>query len=485
MADHDQSLSLQELPPHLIIEILNSNRLSGTDLAFLEQSCKTFGGRSIHGLFPPNFRSMVDFAAFQLCSLNPLFASLPSNASNELFNRCGANWKRVLRFLQSIKQSSNMAETSSGNMQITTGRYHTLLIKDSSVYCCGFNPYGVLAQGHGIPFCNALTQINFPISSIKVSHISASHNHAAFVMKSREVFTCGSNSYSCCGHGEEVGQSIFRPKLVEALKEVPCKQVATGGSFTLFLTEKGQVYTCGINTHGQLGHGDTVAEPIPKLVHEEDMGCVVQIAAGPSFSLAVTDDGKVYSFGSGSNFCLGHGQQQNELQPREIEAFNGVHVVSVAAADEHVVGLDSSGFVYTWGNGYCGALGHGDESDMMTPELVHSLKGHLAVQVCARKRKTLVLVDDGSVYGFGWMGFGSLGFSDKGSSDKVLKSQVVESLRGHHVCQISTGMYHTVVVTNKGIVLGFGDNERTQLGHGSLKGFLNPIDIIVPEKDPY
>ncbi|KAJ4961257.1 hypothetical protein NE237_021167 [Protea cynaroides] len=476
MANHDQlSNSLQELPLHLIIEILNSDRLSATDLACLEQTCQIFGGSSSNGLFPPHkFQSLVDFAAFQLCSSHQIFSSLPSNASNELLNRCGGNWKRVLRFLQSIHQSSDM--------KVTTGRYHTILIKDSTVYCCGYNPFGALALGPGITLCGALTQINFPTSSTTVSHISSSYNHAAFLMQSGEVFTCGDNSSSCCGHGE-VGESITRPKLVEALKGIPCKQVATGLSFTMFLTEKGHVYTCGINTYGQLGHGDTQAESMPKLVQLlKDMGCVVvQIACGASFSLAVTDDGKVYSFGTGSNFCLGHGQQRNELLPLEIEAFKGVHVVGVAAAEEHVVGLDSSGFVYTWGNGYCGALGHGDESDKMIPELVQSLKGHLAVQVCARKRKTLVLMDDGSVFGFGWMGFGSLGFSGKGTSDKVMNSQVIENLRGHHVCQISTGMYHTVVVTNKGLVLGFGDNERVQLGLGSLKGCLKPTEMIVPE----
>ena len=38
--------------------------------------------------------------------------------------------------------------------------------------------------------------------------------------------------------------------------------------------------------------------------------------------------------------------------------------------------------VYTWGKGYCGALGHGDEIDKTTPEILSSLKSHLAVQVC-------------------------------------------------------------------------------------------------------
>jgi len=37
--------------------------------------------------------------------------------------------------------------------------------------------------------------------------------------------------------------------------------------------------------------------------------------------------------------------------------------------------------VYTWGKGYCGALGHGDEIEKTTPEMLTSLKNQLAVQV--------------------------------------------------------------------------------------------------------
>ncbi|OMP04669.1 Regulator of chromosome condensation, RCC1 [Corchorus olitorius] len=219
-------------------------------------------------------------------------------------------------------------------------------------------------------------------------------------------------------------------------------QVAAGLNFTVFLARQGHVYTCGTNTHGQLGHGDTQDRPTPKMVGSlEGVGTVVQIAAGPSYVLAVTDNGSVYSFGSGANFCLGHGEQQNELQPRPIQTFKrkGIHILRVSAGDEHVVALDSSGYVYTWGKGYCGALGHGDEIDKTLPEPLISLKSQLAVQVCARKRKTFVLVDGGSVYGFGWMGFWSLGFPDRGASDKVMKPRILDSLRGHRVSQISTG----------------------------------------------
>ena len=101
------------------------------------------------------------------------------------------------------------------------------------------------------------------------------------------------------------------------------------------------------------------------------------------------------------------------------------------------------------------------------------------MQVCARKRKTFVLTDEGSVFAFGWMGFGSLGFSDRGSSDKVMKPRILDSLKSHYVSQISTGLYHTVGITNRGLVFGFGDNERAQLGHEKIRGCLKPTEIAV------
>ncbi|PQP98587.1 uncharacterized protein Pyn_24272 [Prunus yedoensis var. nudiflora] len=137
--------------------------------------------------------------------------------------------------------------------------------------------------------------------------------------------------------------------------------------------------------------------------------------------------------------------------------------------------------LYTWGEGYCGALGHGDEIDKTTPELMNRLKSYLAVQVCARKRKTFVLADIHSVYGCGWMGFGSLGFPDRGISDKILSLPILESLRAHHVSQISTGLYHTVALTSHGQIFGFGDNERAQLRHVTLRGCLEPTEIFVQE----
>lgn len=79
------------------------------------------------------------------------------------------------------------------------------------------------------------------------------------------------------------------------------------------------------------------------------------------------------------------------------------------------------------------------------------------------------------------MGFGSLGFPDRGASDKILSPRLLGSLKGHCISQVSTGLYHTVAVTKRGRIFGFGDNERAQLGHDSLRGCLEPTEIFVQQ----
>ncbi|KAH1087085.1 hypothetical protein GYH30_018563 [Glycine max] len=144
------------------------------------------------------------------------------------------------------------------------------------------------------------------------------------------------------------------------------------------------------------------------------------------------------------------GRNRNEL---------GLAMVSSMMTCSHVLYKNSEGkiCIYTWGKGYCGALGHRDEIEKTTPELLTSLKNQLVVQVCARKRKTFVLVN------------------------YVLKPRILDTLRAHHVSQISTGLYHTVVITSRGQIFGFGDNERAQLGHDTLRSCLKPTQIFIKD----
>jgi len=114
MADRGRTFSIEELPAHLILEILSSGKLSSSDLACLETTCRMFRGSQ--GTYPNKFRSMIEFAAFHLCKAHSIFSSLPLNSRKDLVDRCGGCWKKVLRFLQSVEQSAGTVETSAGNV---------------------------------------------------------------------------------------------------------------------------------------------------------------------------------------------------------------------------------------------------------------------------------------------------------------------------------------------------------------------------------
>ncbi|XP_056862267.1 uncharacterized protein LOC108833521 [Raphanus sativus] len=88
---------------------LPSGRLNAVDILSSELTSKVFGG-SYGLLYPFKFRSLDDYAVSQLCSVQPVYVGIGLTTQKELFANCEGNWKRLLRFLQSVEQSSDMVE---------------------------------------------------------------------------------------------------------------------------------------------------------------------------------------------------------------------------------------------------------------------------------------------------------------------------------------------------------------------------------------
>ena len=64
---------------------------------------------------------------------------------------------------------------------------------------------------------------------------------------------------------------------------------------------------------------------------------VIAVSLGGYHSLALTADGAVWSWGYGGSGRLGHGDQQNQLLPKKVEALAGRRVVAVSAGGLHSV----------------------------------------------------------------------------------------------------------------------------------------------------
>ena len=70
-----------------------------------------------------------------------------------------------------------------------------------------------------------------------------------------DVFTWGYGRDGQLGHGDTTSQTI--PKKVQIGEKV--SKVSCGGSHTAFLTEKNELWVCGKGRDGQLGRGDLLS----------------------------------------------------------------------------------------------------------------------------------------------------------------------------------------------------------------------------------
>ena len=89
--------------------------------------------------------------------------------------------------------------------------------------------------------------------------------------------------------------------MIEALRGERVVAVSAGGSHSLVLMEAGAVLSFGCGGHGRLGHGDYNQQLSPKVIEALGGARVVAVSAGYIHSLALTEVGTVLSFGCGGS----------------------------------------------------------------------------------------------------------------------------------------------------------------------------------------
>ena len=88
----------------------------------------------------------------------------------------------------------------------------------------------------------------------------------------------------------------------------------------------------------------------------------VQLAGGSKTLFIVSQDGKVYSCGEGTNGRLGVGGQTDVAVPKILSDLTTyvVRKVAVSTGGRHAMALTADGKVFSWGDGEYGQLGLGD-----------------------------------------------------------------------------------------------------------------------------
>ncbi|CAB4010471.1 serine threonine- kinase Nek8-like, partial [Paramuricea clavata] len=94
---------------------------------------------------------------------------------------------------------------------------------------------------------------------------------------------------------------------------------------------KGKCYTCGSNSFGQLGFPKRASDPRPCLVKSLEEKLISHIACGDTFTVAVTADNEIYTWGKGARGRLGTGNEDNTSEPTLVKFQEKLRVISISS----------------------------------------------------------------------------------------------------------------------------------------------------------
>eukprot|EP00798_Chlamydomonas_sp_ICE-L_P011157 gene11157-biopygen12610 len=296
----------------------------------------------------------------------------------------------------------------------------------------------------------------------------AAQDHSAYV-RNGELYMYGRNDYGQLGLGHT--SNIDVPTKVPGITNAAL--VACGERFTLCVRTDGTAISTGLNNNGQLGIGSNVTTSNFSIV--AGVSNAIAVAAGYTHAMYMTSNGIVVSAGSDANGQLGRGASSANvvinanIVPMLMPNGSNVSARAISAGGYHSAVLLNNGSAYLCGKndqGQCGA------SPTLVPQanllgIISTLSN--VVDVACGHEHTLFTRYDGQVLGFGRNDRGQLGQGNKTSPVtsvvQVLAGGGAGSSNGLSV-EIAAGFNHSAYIKNDNTIFVFGANDKGQLGLG-------------------
>ena len=320
--------------------------------------------------------------------------------------------------------------------------------------------------------------------------VAAGSYHSAFVDEDGTLLICGKQLPGLTSFGGAINQSI--PTSVAGLAGVRVHSVVAKCFHIIALSVDGRAFSWGVGCYGQLGHGDKEDVAQPKAIRALSNVCAID--TGFIHSLAISSDGTLWSWGFGGYNQLGHeNSHADELLPRRLEALAGKRMSAVAAGECHSLSVCVDGGCFYWGEW------SRKRTAILKPERIPELCGERVSSVAASHFVSCAVTWRGDLWRWGQWGQMRL------NEPTPLKGTLLDSQRVVSVsmtCCSTTGEdLHCLALTADGAVFSWvevdsrnpSDRElehrRHVLGHGdaldapcSRLSMPRPIEAIASQR---
>lgn len=219
------------------------------------------------------------------------------------------------------------------------------------------------------------------------------------------ISECGGLWAFGCGHDGQLGLGDTDDRFVPSKCDLGTSAafVAAGEAHSVAVSASGAVFSWGRGSWGKLGHGDCNARLVPTEIDCDFGEEVVVVACGRDHTVAVTVGGCLLSWGRGSFGQLGLGNCNDTATPTLVgrEDTFGSGVLMVACGTFHTLAVTQEGDLFSWGLGAKGRLGHGDDSDKHVPVRVGFHDEIAVTSVAAGDEYSVAVTADGILFTFG------------------------------------------------------------------------------------
>jgi alpha-tubulin suppressor-like RCC1 family protein len=305
------------------------------------------------------------------------------------------------------------------------------------------------------------------VLKLKISSIATGHFHVLAITNDKKLFGWGDNKEGQLGLGN-FKPTYFIPTIVDFFKDIPVKQAAGGENHTLILTETGDVFAFGSAECGKLGLGPVKPKTLyHSAIQIPNFRNIQLIACGDNHSLAISNEGILYTWGDGWKGQLGKGNTDNLYEPTPISASENFKFADCGAI--HTVAIDRDDKVWHWGD----AESVASDIPILTPTRIASIENMSFIQVACGEKYTLAITINKKIYGWGKPRKYRLAeLEDREEENAYISPTMIFIDDITKITQISAGRIHCAAIGSKGEVYtwGFAGNGRlgdpdTQLQH--------------------
>ena len=221
------------------------------------------------------------------------------------------------------------------------------------------------------------------------------------------VYAFGHNRDGCLGLGT-TEEHILKLMLNKSLSGKQLSDISSGYEHCIGLTATGECYGWGKNNYGQLGIGTIKDTSTPTLIEDLTDKVVVRVSCGSYHSMALTNDGDLFSWGHNTFAQLGDRTYNSRERPTQVLV--NEPIATISSGINHSTALSRTGFVYVWGVNESGQLGRERERDIRKgrekamsnrPKFIPGFENTLFKKAICGPNHTLLLSAEGIVYAFG------------------------------------------------------------------------------------